>query len=125
MKTYIVHSRGHKARVVSKVACALGLFAMIHMAAGTAFAADLFAKPTDPTGTNVWGSVLTALQYVFYALYLLGVLWIVQAWKDFKDGNQKDAWQKIGGALGIFLSPAIITIIRSIGSSAGGTNFGG
>jgi hypothetical protein len=103
----------------------LALFVIMQALSGTCFAqVNLFTKPTGD-GTNIWKAVLTALQYIFFAAYILAAYWALQAAKDWKDGDQKAAWQKIGGALGIFLAPAFIQLLKYIGSLAGGsTQFG-
>ncbi len=122
MKTIINNLRGLRASVSHKWAQLLGSLILFHLATARAQAADMFQKPTGD-GTRLWDSLLLALQYIFFALYILGTVWIVQAWNDWKEGDKKSAFQKLGGALGIFLSPALIQIIRYIARQAGGADF--
>jgi TRAP-type C4-dicarboxylate transport system permease large subunit len=92
-----------------------GMFATTAMAqAGTVVSEgqDYLSAPDDEAGffDRVW----VYINYMFYVFYILGIVFIGIAWIKF---NQRDyaavAWS-IGGAIGLFLTPRIVSMIRKV-----------
>lgn len=101
------------------------ILALFVFDSGTTIAlADVAGDPSETTGTaylqtpddeaGFFGKIWVYVNYLFYAFYILGIVFIALAWVKFNQREYASVAWAIGGAIGLFLTPRLVTLLRSL-----------
>ena len=66
-------------------------------------------------GSKVIAQVYNIIRFAYIFFYAIAVLLVAQAWLQFKQQKYDQMFASMGAALGLFLTPALIDFIHSLG----------
>ncbi len=74
----------------------------------------------DDSGNRVIAQVYNIIRFAYIFFYAIAVLLVAQAWLQFKQQKYDVMFASMGAALGLFLTPALIDFIHTLGVKSAG-----